>query len=64
MQLRNSRKYLLMFTGDCVIHDALVVHGSKSNISYKNRRAFNFSIASRDKLTKKLKLYKNKLKNF
>ena len=48
-----------------MIHDALVVHGSNSNISYKNRRAFNFSIASRDKINnKKLKLYKNKLKKF
>ena len=51
--------------GDCVIHDALVVHGSRSNISYKNRRAFNFSIASKDKINKKkLNLYKNKLKKF
>jgi ectoine hydroxylase-related dioxygenase (phytanoyl-CoA dioxygenase family) len=51
--------------GDCVIHDALVVHGSKSNISNKNRRAFNFSIASRDSINKKkLNLYKNKLKKF
>tara|TARA_B100000287_G_scaffold435136_1_gene502060 strand:- start:5902 stop:6651 length:750 start_codon:yes stop_codon:yes gene_type:complete len=51
--------------GDCVIHDALVVHGSNSNISSKNRRAFNFSIASKDKInTKSLNAYKNKLKKF
>tara|TARA_B100000927_G_C16367481_1_gene430059 strand:+ start:17 stop:766 length:750 start_codon:yes stop_codon:yes gene_type:complete len=51
--------------GDCVIHDALVVHGSESNKSLKNRRAFNFSIASQDKVNKtKLKKYKDKLKKF
>ena len=60
-----KKTFINVCPGDCVIHDALVVHGSKSNISSKNRRAFNFSIASRDKINnKKLKLYKNKLKKF
>ena len=65
-EIKKFKKIFIdVYPGDCVIHDALVVHGSNSNISYKNRRAFNFSIASRDKINKrKLKLYKNKLKKF
>jgi ectoine hydroxylase-related dioxygenase (phytanoyl-CoA dioxygenase family) len=63
------KKYKKIFIdvqpGDCVIHDALVAHGSESNISSKNRRAFNFSISSKDKVNaKSLKKYKDKLKNF
>ena len=66
---REIKKFKKIFIdvkpGDCVIHDALVVHGSESNVSSKNRRAFNFSIASRDKInSKKLAIYKAKLKKF
>ncbi|MAM05816.1 MAG: hypothetical protein CMD06_07690 [Flavobacteriales bacterium] len=66
---REIKKFKKIFIdvkpGDCVIHDALVVHGSESNASSKNRRAFNFSIASRDKInSKKLAIYKAKLKKF
>lgn len=65
-QIKKYRKiFINVDPGDCVIHDALVVHGSKSNISKNNRRAINFSIASKDKVnTKNLKIYKNKLKKF
>tara|TARA_B100000427_G_scaffold28591_1_gene21033 strand:- start:338 stop:1090 length:753 start_codon:yes stop_codon:yes gene_type:complete len=32
--------------GDCVIHNALVIHGSEDNLSERERRGCNFSIAS------------------
>ena len=52
--------------GDCVIHNGLVVHGSRKNLSHTNRRAFNFSLKSgRDQIDiKKFNSYKNKLKKF
>ena len=67
--LQNLKKYKKVYIdvrpGDCVIHDALVVHGSEGNKSSTNRRAINFSISSLDKVDKiKLKKYKNILKNF
>ena len=71
---KNLKKRLIKFEkifidinpGDCVIHNGLVVHGSKKNISSTNRRAFNFSLKSkRDQVDiKRLSLYKRKLKKF
>ena len=67
--LKKIKKYKKVYIdakpGDCVIHDALVIHGSETNNSSTNRRAINFSIASLDKVDKiKLKKYKDKLKSF
>jgi hypothetical protein len=42
-----SKSYIELELGDCVIHNALVVHGSEANNSDYNRHAFNFSIASK-----------------
>jgi phytanoyl-CoA hydroxylase len=39
--------YIELELGDCVIHNALVIHGSEENKSNHNRNAFNFSIASK-----------------
>jgi ectoine hydroxylase-related dioxygenase (phytanoyl-CoA dioxygenase family) len=52
--------------GDCIIHDSLVIHGSKKNLSSYERRALNFSIKSKkDTRNKKMFLaYKNKLENY
>jgi ectoine hydroxylase-related dioxygenase (phytanoyl-CoA dioxygenase family) len=41
------KTYIELVKGDCVIHSALVVHGSDENRSAYDRNAFNFSIASR-----------------
>ena len=67
--LKKIKKYKKIYIdvkpGDCVIHDALVIHGSEGNRSSVNRRAINFSISSLDKVDKiKLKKYKDKLKTF
>tara|TARA_X000001382_G_scaffold24809_2_gene15423 strand:- start:429 stop:1214 length:786 start_codon:yes stop_codon:yes gene_type:complete len=47
-----KEKYKLETTtlnpGDCLIHNPLVIHGSFPNKSFKNRRAFNFSISSKN----------------
>ena len=60
-----KKKFVEVKKGDCIIHNALVVHGSKKNVSKKSRRAFNFSIASRDKINKKkFSVYKLKLRSF
>lgn len=60
-----KKSYVSVKAGDCIIHNALVVHGSSKNVSRANRRAFNFSIASKDKVDrKKLNVYKEKLRNF
>ncbi len=62
---RFKKVYIDVKPGDCVIHDALVIHGSENNNSTTNRRAINFSISSLDKVDKiKLKKYKTKLKDF
>jgi phytanoyl-CoA hydroxylase len=42
-----SKIYIELELGDCVIHNALVIHGSEANKSNYNRDAFNFSIASK-----------------
>ncbi|HXW60611.1 MAG TPA: phytanoyl-CoA dioxygenase family protein, partial [Myxococcota bacterium] len=42
-----SKIYIELELGDCVIHNALVIHGSEANKSNCNRDAFNFSIASK-----------------
>ena len=39
---------ILLKPGDCVFHNPIVIHGSFSNKSDKNRRAFNFSIRSKN----------------
>ena len=60
-----KKKFVEVKKGDCIIHNALVVHGSKKNVSKKSRRAFNFSVASRDKINKKkFSIYKLKLRSF
>ncbi len=41
------RTYLELELGDCVIHNSLVIHGSKANLSEFDRHAFNFSFASK-----------------
>ena len=67
--LKKIKKYKKVYIhakpGDCVIHDALVIHGSENNVSTANRRAVNFSISSLDKVDSiKFKAYKDKLKQF
>lgn len=64
--LKNFKKeFIEIKKGDCIIHNALVVHGSEKNISKKSRRAFNFSVASKDKVSKKkFNIYKLKLQSF
>ena len=65
-----KKKYKLESTilnpGDCLIHNPIIIHGSMSNKSDKNRRAFNFSIKSknahRDDFS--YKKYKEKLTEF
>tara|TARA_A100001011_G_scaffold398061_1_gene501167 strand:- start:716 stop:1540 length:825 start_codon:yes stop_codon:yes gene_type:complete len=41
-----TRVYIELALGDCVIHNALIAHGSDANTSNYDRNAFNFSIAS------------------
>jgi phytanoyl-CoA hydroxylase len=41
------KSYIELELGDCVIHSALVIHGSQANKSNYDRNAFNFSIASK-----------------
>jgi phytanoyl-CoA hydroxylase len=41
------KSYIELELGDCIIHNALVIHGSEENKSKYNRNAFNFSIASK-----------------
>ncbi len=65
--LKPLKKFKKVFVnvnkGDCIIHNALVVHGSKKNVSKFSRRAFNFSTASQDKVNlKKFNYYKKNLK--
>jgi ectoine hydroxylase-related dioxygenase (phytanoyl-CoA dioxygenase family) len=61
-----KKRYIELKKGDCIIHNPLVVHGSKKNRSQVNRAAFNMSIKS-----KKAKRYivgfndyKKKLRSF
>ena len=65
-KIKNYKKVFIdVKPGDCVIHDALVIHGSENNVSSTNRRAINFSISSLDKVDKiKLQQYKERLKKF
>ena len=50
--------------GDCLIHDSLVMHGSKKNSSLKSRRGFTIQMrAKKTKINKvSLKKYKNSLR--
>ena len=52
--------------GDCIIHDPHVVHGSERNIDNSDRRAFNFSIKSKNARRNKVKYYqyRNNLEKF
>tara|TARA_B000000532_G_C18868847_1_gene407497 strand:+ start:282 stop:1091 length:810 start_codon:yes stop_codon:yes gene_type:complete len=52
--------------GDCIIHNALVVHGSEANKSDKDRNAFNFSLGNKNSSRNEVlfKNYKKKLENF
>ena len=71
---RYKLKSFLLNRGDCLIHDSLVMHGSKKNISLNSRRGFTIQI--KEKKTKvdktsfqnyqkslKLQISKRKLKN-
>ena len=44
--LKYQKTYIELEAGDCVIHNALVIHGSDENKSNFDRNAFNFSIGS------------------
>ena len=44
--LKQPKVYIEIEAGDCVIHNALVIHGSDENKSNFDRNAFNFSIGS------------------
>jgi phytanoyl-CoA hydroxylase len=61
-----EKTYIELELGDCVIHNALVVHGSEANISDFNRNAFNFSIGSKFAIKNKslYKAYKSRLDLF
>ena len=60
--LKNFKKNLLKKKGDCIIHNALVVHGSKKNVS-KSRRALIF-LWLEIKLTKEILHIRIKLRSF
>ena len=68
--IKKIKKFKKVFVkadfGDCIIHDAFVVHGSSVNSSVFERRAFNFSIKSKCDIRDKKKFfdYKNKLRKF
>jgi hypothetical protein len=47
VQTRFNRVYVELKKGDCVIHNATIIHGSESNESDNDRNALNFSIASK-----------------
>jgi ectoine hydroxylase-related dioxygenase (phytanoyl-CoA dioxygenase family) len=60
---KNFRKiYIELELGDCVLHNSLVVHGSKSNLSNADRNAFNFSIGS-EFASKNIPLFNSYKKN-
>ena len=64
---KNFKKtYVELNLGDCIIHNALVAHGSEANTSELDRNAFNFSVGSENaKRNEKLfKEYQSKLENF
>lgn len=67
-KVKNNFKkvYIELKLGDCVIHNALVCHGSKANLSKFDRNAFNFSIGSKFAIRNQIlyKIYKNKLHSF
>jgi len=67
-KIKKNKKavYVEANIGDCVIHDALVVHGSDQNISKDSRNAFNFSLFSDLSVQNKIlyKNYKNNLKKY
>jgi len=58
--------YVEVELGDCIMHNALVVHGSEANIGPNDRNAFNFSVASSHAKVNKKKYenYQNLLANF
>lgn len=66
-----KKHYVEVKKGDCIIHNPLVIHGSKENKSNINRGAFNFSMKSKkakrnikgwNDYRKKLSIYLNKRK--
>ena len=61
-----NKTYIELTLGDCVIHNALVVHGSEANTSEHDRNAFNFSVGcnSSKRNHNLFKIYKNNLDNF
>ena len=61
-----KRHEITLSKGDCVVHNPLVVHGSESNLSGFDRKAFNFSIASSKakRLEESYQKYLNKVQNF
>ena len=61
-----KRHEITLSKGDCVVHNPLVVHGSESNLSEFDRKAFNFSIASSKakRLEESYQKYLNKVQNF
>ena len=65
-EIKIRKKYKKIITelskGDCIIHDPLVVHGSEKNNDINDRRAFNFSIKSKNVKRSKIK-YKKYLSN-
>lgn len=61
-----NRVYVELEKGDCVIHNATIIHGSEPNESGSDRNAFNFSIASQ-RATRNLDLhnkYQSNLRSF
>jgi phytanoyl-CoA hydroxylase len=61
-----KKTYVELNLGDCIIHSALVAHGSEANTSGLDRNAFNFSVGSKNvKRNEKLfREYQSKLDNF
>ena len=57
---------ILLRPGDCIFHGPTTIHGSFSNKSDKNRRAFNFSIRSKNAKKDDIlyKKYRENLGNF
>ena len=60
------KEYIALELGDCVIHNALTIHGSDANCSEFDRNAFNFSFASENAVRNEYLFasYKNKLDAF
>jgi len=46
-KIKYKTKVFLLNKGDCLVHDALVMHGSKKNISLNSRRSFTIQMKAK-----------------